>query len=313
MRIIGPDDLAFGVDNVDACRAYLRDYGLKEVALPDAGFRFEALDGTSLTIRDRNDPVLPAPLPSGSTVRHTSWGCEDQATVDEIAADLAVDREVTRRADGSISTVDDVGFPLVFQVTKRKEISLPSEQINSPGAAPGRKADELGVVNDAEALPRTLSHVVYFTPDAERMEKFYVERLKFSVTDRFIGAGPFLRPRANDDHHCIFMLQTPPHMQGLEHVAFHVQGPMDVMLAGSRMIAKGYESFWGPGRHVFGSNWFWYFNSPMGVHVEYDADMDKHSDDWIPRAAASSAETAQTFLFENVAKWFPVGPPPPGK
>ena len=39
-------------------------------------------------------------------------------------------------------------------------------------------------------------------------------------------------------------------------------------------MRAGYQSFWGPGRHKFGSNWFWYFNSPLGCHVEYDADMD---------------------------------------
>ena len=38
--------------------------------------------------------------------------------------------------------------------------------------------------------------------------------------------------------------------------------------SGARFAAKGYQSFWGPGRHKFGSNWFWYFNCPLGCHVE---------------------------------------------
>ena len=96
MNIIGPDDLVFGVDNVDACREYLRDYGLEEVALIDGGFRFEAVDGTSLTIRDRADPVLPPPLPTASTLRQTVWGCADQASVDAIAEELTKDRAVAR-------------------------------------------------------------------------------------------------------------------------------------------------------------------------------------------------------------------------
>ena len=157
----------------------------------------------------------------------------------------------------------------------------------------------------------TLSHVVYFTPDAAKMEVFYVDRLKFRVTDRFNNLGPFLQPCASDDHHCLFLLDTPPHMQGLEHVAFHMQGPTALMLAGSRMVKKGYESFWGPGRHKFGSNWFWYFNSPMGVHVEYDADMDKHDANWTAREVDVGPETSQMFLFESVEKWSPGGPPRP--
>ena len=111
--------------------------------------------------------------------------------------------------------------------------------------------------------------------------------------------------------------RTPPDdlaltslVQGIEHLAFHMSGPTDLMLAGSRMIKKGYESFWGPGRHKFGSNWFWYFNSPLGTHVEYDADMDLHDGDWIHREGPMGPEQAQMFLFENVEKWAPGGPPP---
>ena len=62
------------------------------------------------------------------------------------------------------------------------------------------------------------------------------------------------------------------------------------MLAGSRFVKAGYQSFWGPGRHKFGSNWFWYFNSPLGCHVEYDADMDLHDDEWTPRETPMSPE-----------------------
>ena len=313
MRIIGPEDLVFGVDNVEACRTYLRDYGLAEVALDDGGYRFEALDGTAMTVRERTDPSLPPPLPSANMLRQTVWGCEDQASVDAIEAELSKDRAVARAADGSISTTDDVGFQIAFRVTTRRPIELVAEKVNSPGAPPGRPMNEIGVDDAMDALPRTLSHVVYFTPDQAKMEAFYVERLQFTVTDRFNGVGPFMRPRANDDHHCLFMLHTPPYMQGLEHVAFHVQGPTALMLAGSRMVKKGYESFWGPGRHKFGSNWFWYFNSPMGVHVEYDADMDKHDDEWTPRDIEISAEASQMFLFENVEKWSPGGGPPPAR
>ena len=311
MRIIGPEDLIFGVDNVEACRTYLRDYGLAEIELPGSGHRFEALDGTAVTVRDRADSLLPPALASGATLRQTIWGCADQETVDAIFDELSRDRKVEKAADGSISTQDDVGFEIGFRATKRRPIELDAEKINSPGATPGRKPNEMGADDAADALPRTLSHVVYFTPDADKMEAFYVERLKFLVTDRFSHVGPFLRPRANDDHHCLFLLHTPPHMQGLEHVAFHVQGPTAMMLAGARMVEKGYESFWGPGRHKFGSNWFWYFNSPMGVHVEYDADMDKHDEDWTPRVVEAGPMTSQMFLFENVEKWFPGGPPLP--
>ena len=306
MRIVGPDELIFGVDDVDASKAFLRDYGLSE----SGDGRFEALDGTALTVRAKNDADLPAPLPTATMLRQTVWGVEDEAALNEIEAELSKDREVTRDANGRVCCKDDLNFEIAFQVTTRKKLNLPAEMINSPGATPGRAPNEIGANEDDEALPRTLSHVVYFVPDMEKGAAFYIDRLGFVITDQFTNTGPFLRPQCNDDHHVLFMIQTPEYMQGLEHVAFHMKGPTDLMLAGSRMVKKGYESFWGPGRHKFGSNWFWYFNSPLGTHIEYDADMDKHDGEWTFRDAPMNKENAQMFLFENVEKWAPGGPPP---
>lgn len=313
MRIIGPDEIVFGVDNLDACRGFLVDYGLDEESWDAVtGGTFVAVDNTAVTVRPRDFAALPTALASGSTLRQTVYGVEDAAVLDEIEAELSTDRDVARGDDGTLTCLDDVGIALKFQVTRRGPIDLPPEKINSPGATPGRAMNEVGADQDAPAKPRSLSHIVYFTPDMQKQEAFYVERLKFVVTDRFNNVGPFLRPQACRDHHTLFMLQTPPYMQGLEHLAFHMQGPTELMLAGSRMIQKGYESFWGPGRHKFGSNWFWYFNCPLMTHFEYDADMDMHDDDWSPRDADTSAETSQLFLFENVEKWFPGGGPNDG-
>ena len=305
MQIVGPDEVVFGVDAMEACRAFLLDYGLTDVG----GGLYEALDGTGIRILPRNDPSLPAPLPTTTLMRKTIYGTVDQATVDAIAAELETDRAVKRFDDGSIEAKDDLGFVLGFRVTARRKLNLPAELINSPGAPPMRPENIVAANQDAEAKPRTLSHVVYFVPDVLKAEKFYVERLKFIETDRFIQAGPFLRPRACQDHHTLFLIQTPDYMQGLEHIAFHMQGPTELMLAGSRMVKKGYESFWGPGRHKLGSNWFWYFNSPLATHIEYDADMDLHDDSWVSRHVDLSPEHSQLFLFENRDKWSP-GPPP---
>jgi hypothetical protein len=108
------------------------------------------------------------------------------------------------------------------------------------------------------------------------------------------------------------MIQTPPFMKGCEHFTFHMGGPTDLLLAGTRLVDKGYQSFWGPGRHKFGSNWFWYFNSPLGCHVEYDADMDLHDSTWAAREVPMSADASQLFLFQHREKWAPSGPPPAG-
>jgi catechol 2,3-dioxygenase-like lactoylglutathione lyase family enzyme len=311
MNIIGPDSLVFGVDDLAACVQYLTDYGLAPLDVTPAGGRFEALDGTSIVIRHKNDPSLPPPMDTASMLRKTVYGVADSATLQAIAAELSKDREVKKLADGSLEVVDNMGFVLGFQITVRRAFIRPAEAINAPGAPVQRPANIVAVNEDAVIDPRTLSHVVYFVPDVAKAESFY-ERLGFRCTDRFIGAGPFLQPAGSLDHHSLFLIQTPPHMKGCEHFTFHLAGPTELMQAGNRFVNKGYQSFWGPGRHRLGSNWFWYFNSPLGCHVEYDADMDLHDRSWVAREVPINADSSQLFLFQQRAKWSPGGPPAPG-
>lgn len=313
MNIVGPDALVFGVDDVGACAKYLTDYGLEPVGVDANGGRFEGLDGTAIVVRRRDDSSLPPPLDTNNMLRQTVYGAADQATVNAIGDELARDRQVKRLPDGAVEAADDDGFGLRFQVTVRRKLDMPGERINAPGSQPQRGINQIGVWQEMPAKPRTLSHVVCFVPDLAVGEAFYTKRLGFKVTDRLLNAGPFLRPAGAQDHHTLFFIQTPPYMKGCEHFAFHLGGPTELMLAGTRFIKAGYQSFWGPGRHKFGSNWFWYFNSPLGCHVEYDADMDVHDDEWVPREAPNSAEAAQAFLFEFREKWVPGGPPPGAK
>jgi catechol 2,3-dioxygenase-like lactoylglutathione lyase family enzyme len=305
MNIIGPDALVFGVDDVDDCSQYLTDYGLQ----PVGGGCFEALDGTSVVVKPRDDISLPPALETGSMLRKTAYGVADETTLDAIAEELGKDRDVKRLANGSLEAVDDLGFALGFQLTVRKPLSLPSEHVNAPGAPAQRPVNVLGADPDAAPKPRTLSHVVYFVPDAKKAETFYTERLGFITTDRFTNVGPFMRPAGTSDHHTLFVIQTPPIMQGCEHFTFHMGGPTEMLQAGTRFVEKGYQSFWGPGRHILGSNWFWYFDSPLGCHVEYDADMDLHDGNWAAREVPASADTSQLFLFQRRDKWVPMGPP----
>lgn len=306
MHIIGPDYLVFAVDDVAACRQFALDYGLQDIG----NDKFAALDGTHIVIKSQDDTSLPAALATGSKLRKTVYGVKDQATLEQISQELLKDRDVTVLRDGSLEVVDDLGFVLGFQVSIRKPLQTQAEQANAPGAAPARAMNALGVVSGAHPTPLSLSHVVYFVPDFAKAEAFYRDRLGFITTDRFHHVGPFMRPAGTDDHHTVFFIQTPPHMQGCEHFTFHMSGPTAVIQAGTNMVNKGYQSFWGPGRHIFGSNWFWYFKSPFGCNMEYDADMDLHDDAWEARAAMPGADNSQAFLLQFREKWAPMGPPP---
>lgn len=308
MNILGPDELIFGITDLAAGEQFLTDYGL----LPQGQGRFEALDGTAVVVKAADDPSLPTKtLDTANMLRKTVYGVADAETLRAIANELGRDREIKHLPDGSLECVDDVGFVLGFKVSRRRPVNLQAERINAPGdlnrpvntpVAPASGPGE-------QPRPRTLSHVVYFAPDVARAEAFYTQRLGFRVSDRFIGMGPFLRPAGTLDHHTLFFIETPPHMQGCEHFTFHMGGPSEVMAAGWAFAHKGYQSYWGPGRHRFGSNWFWYFNTPFGCHIEYDADMDLHDDHWAPRETMAETDKSQIFLFDWREKWAPGGPP----
>lgn len=308
MNIIGLETLIFRVDDMEASHEFLIDYGLDCVNPSDSVRRYEALDGTTVEICSGEHPTAPdSGLPSPSLIE-TVYAVEKQSDLDAIRQELEKDRQVSVDESGAIHAIDDEEFAIAFKITERRPIDAPDDLTNAPGHPAQRPINQVAVDPKMPAKPRTLSHVVYFVNDAKKAEAFY-ERLGFRTTDLFEGVGPFMRPAGTNDHHCLFMIQTPPFVKGCEHFTFHMGSGTEVILAGTRFKEKGYQSFWGPGRHLFGSNWFWYFNSPLGCHIEYDADMDTHDNNWAARQAPMSADTSQLFLLSAQEKWSPSAGP----
>ena len=308
MNILGLETLVFGVGDIPAARRYLIDYGLDEVEYdPVRGGQWVALDGTGIRVRAPDDPELPPnPLPAPQ-LRETIYSVADAATLEALRLQLSAEREVRVDADGGLHCFDDGGTAIGFRLTRRRPIQARHLGFNVPGQPPGRAPDDCAADPDETIKPRTLSHVVYFTPDVEKSEAFY-RRLGFTVTDRFNGLGPFLRPAGTQDHHTLFLIQSRnAHMAGCNHFTFHLGSASEVLQQGWHFVRKGYSSFWGPGRHILGSNFFWYFRSPFGAVMEMDADMDLHGDEWEPRRMDANAQTSQVFLFESRDKWSPEG------
>jgi catechol 2,3-dioxygenase-like lactoylglutathione lyase family enzyme len=313
MSIVGLDSLVFGVDDVDAATKFLVDYGIIEAERATSGATLEGLDGTSIVVRSAADASLPMPNAPTPNLRETIYGVADEAALEKIGAELSKDRAVKPTSSGLLRTVDDAGFALAFRVTVRRPFAAPPGLTNRPGSKPQRPPNVLGTRDDMRFTARSLSHVVYFVPDVPKAEKFYTERLGFRVSDVFTGpggmrAGVFLRPAGTLEHHSLFLLQSfHPQMVGLNHFTYHFGSVDEVLHAGWRFQQRGYRSFWGPGRHIFGSNYFWYFNSPFGGAIEFDADMDLHDDSWAPRTLPLSKDSSQVFLFEGRDKWSPGG------
>jgi catechol 2,3-dioxygenase-like lactoylglutathione lyase family enzyme len=310
MNITGLESLVFGVDDLAGCRQYLLDYGLEETDYdPAVGGTYAALDGTSIVVRHSNNAALP-PLPPGAhspCLRETVYGVGDAATLEAVRKNLAADRPVEADATARIHAIDDAGFAIAFQVSRKRPYTARYLGFNVPGQPPGRAPNDCAANHDEAIKPRSLSHVVYFVADVVKAEAFYA-RLGFVTTDRFNHLGPFMRPGGMQEHHTLFMLQRMnEHMVGCNHFTFHLGSAAEVLQHGWSFVKKGYQSFWGPGRHVLGSNFFWYFNSPFGAVMEFDADMDLHDETWVPRVVDPGADNSQIFLFSARDKWAPGG------
>jgi catechol 2,3-dioxygenase-like lactoylglutathione lyase family enzyme len=297
LDIIGLNAAVLGVEDLDASRKFVGDFGLSVVDTGSDGLNAEALDGTHLVIRDARDAGLPPSVAAPPNLRETIWAVKDKGVIEAIGAELSKDRQVKLGADGLLRTYDDSGYPIAFQLSCRRQYAAEPILINVPGFPPQRAINQVACDPKATIKPRSFSHIVYFVPDLEKAERFYVERLGFAVTDRFTGCGSFLRPAGTAEHHTLFLMKVPHATIGLNHIAFHVGSGHEVMMAGMQFERKGWKPFWGPGRHIFGSNYFWYFNSPFGGAMEFDADMDMHDDSWIPRETQMGETTSAIWQF----------------
>jgi catechol 2,3-dioxygenase-like lactoylglutathione lyase family enzyme len=125
--------------------------------------------------------------------------------------------------------------------------------------------------------PRKLGHVLLFTPDMERLMRFYTGTLGMKLSDRSRGIIAFLR--CNTDHHTLALLSS--HAPGFHHASFQVGSVDEIAMGAVHMVERGWQPGWGLGRHVIGSNFFYYLRDPWGSFSEYYYDLD-----YIPEACA---------------------------
>ena len=280
MMLTGVDGVILGVEDLDAAGRFYQNFGLSRLEAGNTRTTFETLDRTSIDLRRVEDNGLPAPVTGGSTIREIIWAAPDQAAVDAIADELARDRTVVRDRDGTIHSIDEDGYGIAFRVGHRQAVEPAANRLNIYGAPPSRPINSR--IDFIEAIrPASIAHVVVMTPAVERAAQFYTKRLGFRVTDKFKhGKGAFLRSAGSPYHHNLFLIHGE--QRGLHHIAFAVTDFNDVVQGGAAMLRSGWETRMGPGRHVIGSNFFWYFKSPCGGAMELTADMDRADDDWVP-------------------------------
>jgi catechol-2,3-dioxygenase len=126
--------------------------------------------------------------------------------------------------------------------------------------------------------PTRLAHVNLNATDVDGSAAFYARALGFRLTDR-TKAMAFIR--CNSDHHAIVIADAP--VNGLNHVAFMMPDLEAVMRGSGRMIDAGFPIAWGVGRHGPGDNVFAYFIDPVGIVIEYTAEVLQVDDSYVVR------------------------------
>jgi catechol 2,3-dioxygenase-like lactoylglutathione lyase family enzyme len=163
------------------------------------------------------------------------------------------------------------GFPVQVVVAPKSMPDARSEKQVEPEPPLGTGAS-LARSRIPKVHPRRLSHVLLFSPDVSGAIRFYEDALGLRLTDRSADLVVFMHGVHGSDHHLIAMAKSAG--PGLHHTSWDVASIDEVGRGMEQMFAAGYRRGWGVGRHVLGSNYFYYVRDPWGSHAEYSFDID---------------------------------------
>lgn len=145
-----------------------------------------------------------------------------------------------------------------------ERVPLPLPRDGVPGA-PGRSGKQ-------RVQPTRLSHIMLFCTDVQRSVAFYRDALGLRLSDRSGDNVAFMHGPHGSDHHLMAFARSAG--AGLHHLSWDVPTIEEVGLGAMQMAERGFVKGWGVGRHVLGSNYFFYVADPWGSFSEYSAYMD---------------------------------------
>lgn len=157
----------------------------------------------------------------------------------------------------------------------------------APKVTPTARTELLGSISNKNAVgahvapmrskspkvqPRRLSHLLLFCTDVDASMAFYCDALGLRLSDRSADAIAFLHGAHASDHHLLAFVKSEG--LGLHHASWTVERIDEVGMGMEQMLAAGYTNGWGVGRHVIGSNYFYYVQDPWGGFCEFSCDID---------------------------------------
>ncbi len=280
--INGIKTLKFGVEDMAKSEQFVTDFGLEKVDSDiDNALQFSLSNGGHVYVFASDDARLPNAFEAGSTLREITWAVNREMDLQLLAERLQNEPEFS--FDGKVIRCQDPnGMSLCFEhAILEVKADDKSALLNQYGHI--HRVNEASPVYQ-QAKPVAIGHVVFFTPELEKVQAFYEEKLGFYLSDAYNDRGAFLRCAAEGWHHSIFLLKLPHKAApGLNHVAFVVRDIHEVIGGGLNMNRLQWDSFIGPGRHPISSAYFWYVHSPLGGAFEYYTNDDYLTAQWQPR------------------------------
>ena len=245
---------------------YEDTWGLVRVA-DDSGLVFLAAAGSpeQYVVRLRRSEAKRLDL--------LSFGAASAADVDALAAGLAAEG-VTLVAEPAALATPGGGYGFRFF-----DIDGRTVEVSSDVAARAHRR-----IEEREAIPVRLSHVVVNSSSPQATRDFYERALGFRLSDTLnsphLGDLMYFM-RCSPLHHS-FAIARGPHVS-LHHASFEMRGLDEYMRGSGRVLRSGARMVWGPGRHKAGDNTFSYFLDPQGNTVEYTTELEVLDEDsWHP-------------------------------
>jgi len=255
------------VPDYDRQVEFYRDHwGLTEMH-SDKTVTYFAAEGSpeQYSVRVRNDQDKRLDL--------VSFGAEDAAAVDALAEDLIAKGVKIISDPGQLDTLGG-GYGFRFFDLEGRTLEVSADV----ALRQHRKIEE------REAIPVRLSHVVLNSPEPEKMREWYEKHLGFRLSDTLNHphmGDLFYFMRCNAQHHSIAIARGPH--ASLQHASFELRGLDEWMRGSGRMIRAGFRKIWGPGRHRAGDNTFTYFIDPNGNTMELTTELEIIDEDtWHP-------------------------------
>lgn len=202
-------------------------------------------------------------LEKGETPRLTKLAFQIQAGMDLAEAQVQL-RSLGVNCERRSDTTQNVHEVLVFTDPCGIQIELYS---STPKIH--EFSGSLGVA------PMKLGHIAIVVPKAKPLVDFYLNALKFRVSDWMGDYFAFLR--CGPDHHTLNFLDGE-HTR-MHHIAFELKDWAHVQSACELLGRKNKPIIWGPGRHGIGHNVFIYHRDPGDQIVEFYIEMDQISDE----------------------------------